>query len=142
MALTGLSPRQGLSLHSKCAQQTCIPSDRLAIGRRHKVRQQKESMRDRCNPCCDARPGASEPGRDPSLPPGVPRAKPAPSWNPFKNTKKEVSTCHSSCLCLCLNPRKVIVTLLYHHVLTFCVGRSKSSIAGHVQRQGRSLSSI
>lgn len=107
MALTGLSPRQGVSFHSKCAQQTFVLSGRLAIGRRYKVRQQSESIRDRCNPCCDARPGASEPGRDPSLPPNVPRAKPAPSWNPFKDTKKEVSTCHSSCHCFCLKPRKV-----------------------------------
>ncbi|DBB00829.1 TPA: hypothetical protein ACH3X1_000757 [Trebouxia sp. C0004] len=89
MALTGLSARQGFSLHYKCAQQMVVPSARLASGRRYNVRQQKRTIRHRCDPCCDARPGASEPGRDPSLPPNVPRAKPAPSWNPFKNTKKE-----------------------------------------------------
>ena len=77
--------------HRICMQTTRTLQQRLASGRRLHARRQRHVSHARTSPCCDSRPGASEPSRDPSLPPDVPRAVPPATWNPFKNTKKEAS---------------------------------------------------
>ena len=78
-------------IHHRCTQTTRTLHLRLASGCRLHARRQRHCPHARTSPCCDSRPGASEPSRDPSLPPDVPRAVPPATWNPFKNTKKEVS---------------------------------------------------
>lgn len=91
--------------HHRCMQTMRTSHLRLASGRRLHARRQRDFSHGRTSPSCDSRPGASEPGRDPSLPPDVPRAVPPATWNPFKNTKKEVSPfdvtlLRASCCCL------------------------------------------
>ena len=96
--------------HHRCMQTTRTSHLRLASGRRLHARRQRNLSHASTSPCCDSRPGASEPSRDPSLPPDVPRAVPPATWNPFKNTKKEASlhtnglsdTASSSASCYCL----------------------------------------
>lgn len=90
MGVTGDLQRPALTKsHHRCISTTRNLRVRLASGRRLHARRQRNFSQARTTPCCDSRPGASEPSRDPSLPADGSRAVPPATWNPFKNTKKE-----------------------------------------------------
>ncbi|KAL3162162.1 hypothetical protein ABBQ32_009870 [Trebouxia sp. C0010 RCD-2024] len=78
-----------VSIHHTCIQSTKVSHDRLVSSHRLHARRQQHVSQTKARPCCDSRPGASEPSRDPSLPSDVPKAKPPANFNPFRNTKKE-----------------------------------------------------